>query len=89
MIGHFKYSIGFTVLCLGAGFWWGTQSAMGGLTAISIVGILAILEVSLSFDNAVVNATVLREMDEKWQQLFLTVGILIAVLGCACCSRFW
>jgi hypothetical protein len=80
-LDHFKYSIAVTVLCLGAAFWWGTQSPMGGVTAISIVGMLAILEVSLSFDNAVVNATVLREMDEKWQQLFLTVGILIAVFG--------
>ncbi|MGZ8137525.1 MAG: DUF475 domain-containing protein, partial [Methylococcaceae bacterium] len=40
-----------------------------------------ILEVSLSFDNAVVNASVLKRMDERWQQYFLTWGILIAVFG--------
>lgn len=49
--------------------------------AVGVTAMLAILEISLSFDNAVVNATVLREMDEKWQNLFLTVGILIAVFG--------
>jgi hypothetical protein len=39
------------------------------------------LEVSLSFDNAVVNATVLQRMNVFWQQMFLTVGIIIAVFG--------
>ncbi len=81
MIAHFKYSIAFTVACLAGAFWWGTQSPEGGFVAITIAVMLAIMEISLSFDNAVVNATVLREMDEKWQQIFLTVGILIAVFG--------
>ena len=39
------------------------------------------LEVSLSFDNAVINATVLERMSEFWQKIFLTVGIVIAVFG--------
>ncbi|MEI7557503.1 MAG: DUF475 domain-containing protein [bacterium] len=39
------------------------------------------LEISLSFDNAVVNATVLKKMDEKRQHRFLTWGIAIAVFG--------
>ena len=39
------------------------------------------LEVSLSFDNAVVNAKVLGKMSAFWQKIFLTVGILIAVFG--------
>ena len=81
MIAHFKYSIAFSVVCLAAAFWWGTLSPEGGLVAITIAAMLAIMEISLSFDNAVVNATVLRDMDEKWQQIFLTVGILIAVFG--------
>lgn len=42
---------------------------------------LSIMEISLSFDNAVVNATVLRQMSEKWQQRFLTWGIFVAVFG--------
>lgn len=48
---------------------------------IALTCILAVLEVSLSFDNAVVNAGVLKGMSPKWQQRFLTWGILIAVFG--------
>lgn len=46
-----------------------------------VVGILAVLEISLSFDNAVVNAKILGRMNPWWQRMFLTVGILIAVFG--------
>ena len=53
----------------------------GGWTALALCLILGILEVSLSFDNAVINATVLEKMSEFWQRIFLTIGILIAVFG--------
>ncbi|MDH6284123.1 DUF475 domain-containing protein [Prescottella agglutinans] len=53
----------------------------GGPQALLLAAILGILEVSLSFDNAIINATVLRRMDEFWQKIFLTVGVLIAVFG--------
>ncbi len=53
----------------------------GGTEAVLLTLILGILEVSLSFDNAVINATVLRRMSEFWQKIFLTVGVLIAVFG--------
>ena len=53
----------------------------GGREALLLALILGILEVSLSFDNAVVNATVLNRMGEFWQKIFLTVGIVIAVFG--------
>ncbi len=43
--------------------------------------LLAVLEISLSFDNAVLNASVLRKMTPIWQKRFLTWGILIAVFG--------
>lgn len=43
--------------------------------------ILAVLEISLSFDNAVVNASVLKNWNAFWQALFLTIGIIIAVFG--------
>lgn len=56
-------------------FWW------GGFEGLFIATLLIILEISFSFDNAVVNATVLRHMDRKWQDRFLTWGILIAVFG--------
>jgi uncharacterized protein len=53
----------------------------GGGTGLALVAILAILEISLSFDNAVVNATVLQRMNVFWQKIFLTVGVAIAVFG--------
>jgi hypothetical protein len=52
-----------------------------GLSGVSIIGLLALLEVSLSLDNAVMNATVLKRMGTLARRLFLTVGILIAVFG--------
>ncbi|MEU5362624.1 DUF475 domain-containing protein [Streptomyces sp. NPDC005925] len=53
----------------------------GGWTAFGIVAILSVLEISLSFDNAVVNAGILKKMNAFWQKIFLTVGVLIAVFG--------
>jgi len=52
-----------------------------GVQGLVLCAILGILEISLSFDNAVVNATVLDRMNAFWQRIFLTVGILIAVFG--------
>jgi hypothetical protein len=52
-----------------------------GGTGLALAAILAVLEVSLSFDNAVVNATVLVRMSPFWQKIFLTVGVAIAVFG--------
>lgn len=54
---------------------------LGGIHAAITVAILTVLEVSFSFDNAVVNAKILTRMSEKWQRIFLTVGILVAVFG--------
>ncbi|WP_409057491.1 DUF475 domain-containing protein [Streptomyces sp. SYP-A7185] len=53
----------------------------GGWTGFGIVAILSILEISLSFDNAVVNAGILKKMSAFWQKIFLTIGVLIAVFG--------
>jgi uncharacterized protein len=52
-----------------------------GLNALILVIILSILEVTLSFDNAVVNAKVLERMSPIWQRRFLTWGIAVAVFG--------
>ena len=81
---HYRFSLAFTLLCFVLAVWYGwasTGSITATLSILWIVTVLSILEVSLSFDNAVVNATVLREMDPVWQQRFLTWGILIAVFG--------
>ena len=52
-----------------------------GWTGLAVVAILSVLEVSLSFDNAVINAGILRKLNAFWQRIFLTVGVLIAVFG--------
>jgi len=71
----FGLSIGVTLLALGAAVLY------GGPQALVLAAILGVLEVSLSFDNAIINATVLERMSEFWQRMFLTVGILVAVVG--------
>lgn len=53
----------------------------GGWSGLFVCTILGILEISLSFDNAVMNATVLERMSAFWQRIFLTIGVLIAVFG--------
>lgn len=53
----------------------------GALSFLLIAAVLAVLEISLSFDNAIVNANKLKEMTPAWQRRFLTWGILIAVFG--------
>ncbi|KAA1248690.1 DUF475 domain-containing protein [Mycobacterium simiae] len=71
----FGLSLLVTVAAFVIGYW------HGGPTALFLLAVLAILEVSLSFDNAVINATILKQMSRFWQQMFLTIGILIAVFG--------
>ncbi|MSU74164.1 DUF475 domain-containing protein [Candidatus Kaiserbacteria bacterium] len=51
---------------------------LGSLALFTAV-LLTILEITLSFDNAVVNAKVLKKMSPLWQKRFLTWGIFIAV----------
>ncbi|MFC0590876.1 DUF475 domain-containing protein [Novosphingobium aquiterrae] len=84
MMRFYKGSILFTIACLVLGAWYG-WSQSGNLAATAsmlwIIVVLAILEVSLSFDNAVVNAAVLKDMDDIWQKRFLTWGMVIAVFG--------
>ena len=60
---------------------WAAVLYYTGFNAFILVIILSILEVTLSFDNAVVNAKVLERMSPIWQRRFLTWGIAIAVFG--------
>ncbi|HEX9171692.1 MAG TPA: DUF475 domain-containing protein [Telluria sp.] len=80
---HFTISIAVTVVLMTLAGWWGYDhgGVRGMLQALWITAVLGVLEVSLSFDNAVVNAGVLRHWNEFWRKLFLTVGIVIAVFG--------
>lgn len=84
MLRLYRVSILFTAACMALGAWYGwasTGTITGTLGMLWIIAVLSILEISLSFDNAVVNATVLKNMDEIWQRRFLTWGMLIAVFG--------
>ncbi len=83
MLKHFKGSLAFTVVALVLAAWLGWQAGggAGAASTLFIVAVLGVLEVSLSFDNAVVNAKILGDMDEIWRHRFLTWGIAIAVFG--------
>lgn len=82
MLKYFSSSYLVTILGLIAAYLWGEHVHSGtGLTCVFIASVLAILEISLSFDNAVVNAMKLEHMSEKWRHRFITWGILIAVFG--------
>ena len=84
MLKHFRGSLIFAAVCLALGAWYGfaqAHSFAGLFRVLWIVIVLSVLEVSLSFDNAVVNATVLEDMDEVWRKRFLTWGMVFAVYG--------
>jgi len=52
-----------------------------GASAMLVIIILIAVEIAFSFDNAIINAKTLGKLSERWQQVFLTVGMVIAVLG--------
>lgn len=81
---YFKWSFIVTGIGLALGLWLGwslTGTVAGTLSVFFVVCVLVILEISLSFDNAIVNANKLKSMTPVWQRRFLTWGILIAVFG--------
>ena len=84
ILHYFTWAFIVTVvgLVLGAFLGWQMTGTVGGmLTIFFICTVLAVLEISLSFDNAIVNANKLKEMTPEWQHRFLTWGIIIAVFG--------
>ena len=82
MVKYFLSSYLVTLFGLLGAYFWGEHVHKGtGLTCVFIAFVLAVLEISLSFDNAVVNAMKLEKMSEKWRHRFITWGILIAVFG--------
>lgn len=75
MLKYHTWSIAFAVVAVILGY------MIGGVAGAGIVLILGVLETSLSFDNAVVNAKILQNWDHVWRERFLLWGILIAVFG--------
>jgi hypothetical protein len=54
--------------------------ALGPGAALTTIVLIAI-EISFSFDNAIINAKVLGRLSRLWQQLFLTIGMVFAIVG--------
>ncbi|WP_425053586.1 DUF475 domain-containing protein [Psychromarinibacter sp. S121] len=84
MLSYLKWAFVVTAagLALGAFLGWQTTGTLAGTGSILFIcAVLAVLEISLSFDNAIVNANKLKTMRPEWQRRFLTWGILIAVFG--------
>lgn len=73
---HFRGSFIFAAVVLAAVYYF-----TGSWTALLAAATLSIVETVFSFDNAVVNAKILEDMSAFWRKMFLTVGILIAVVG--------
>lgn len=84
MLKYFTGSIAVSIVGLILSYFLGVfylGSPQGGLQFLFLASVLSLLEISISFDNAVVNATVLKSMTPVWQRRFLTWGIAIAVFG--------
>ena len=82
LMKYFTGSYIVTIIGLICAYLWGEHVHAGtGWLCVFIACILGVLEVSLSFDNAVVNAMKLEKMTPVWRHRFITWGILIAVFG--------
>ena len=82
-LSYLRWPLAFTALglALAAALGWREGGMPGALSWLFLGTVLAALEISLSFDNAIVNANKLKTMTPEWQHRFLTWGILIAVFG--------
>ena len=83
---NFKMTIIVAIVCLTLSFLWGllhgpNAGLAAAFNALFITAVLSVMELSLSLDNAVVNASILKHWNKFWKTIFLTVGILVAVFG--------
>ncbi len=81
MLKFFWLDILVLIVGLVIAFFRGVETGANGLGFVISAFIIAMLEISLSFDNAVINATKLKTMAPIWRKRFLTWGIAIAVFG--------
>lgn len=75
MLKYYKWSYLLALLAGIGGYY------IAGFAGVWAVFILCVLEISLSFDNAVVNASILKNWGPVWRQRFITWGMFIAVFG--------
>ena len=85
---HFLVPLSLVAGCLISAFLFGMargfggeSGAVAGLLALVSAAVLCVLEISLSFDNCVINASILSRMDAAWQNRFASWGIAVAALG--------
>jgi len=81
MLKFFWLDIIVLIIGLCVAFYRGIDTGGSGIAFVVSALIIATLEISLSFDNAVINATKLKTMSPVWRKRFLTWGIAIAVFG--------
>ena len=72
---HFAFSLFLTIFAVLAAL------VTLGLSAALTTLVLIAIEIAFSFDNAIINAKVLGRLSTVWQQLFLTLGMVIAIVG--------
>ncbi len=53
---------------------------LGPSAAITTLILIAI-EIAFSFDNAIINAKILARLSPAWQKAFLTIGMVVAIVG--------
>jgi hypothetical protein len=75
MLRYFGTSIFITVASIVLAGW------QLGLGAVFTIIVLIAIEIAFSFDNAVINAKILERLSKVWQQLFLTIGMVVAIVG--------
>ncbi len=74
-LSHYRFTFVLTAIILVV------ATLLGGPRVILPISVLALIEVTFSFDNAVLNSQVLGTMNRFWQKMFLTIGIALAVFG--------
>lgn len=72
---HYGVAFFITAIIMVAAF------VLGGSGSIVPLIALAVIEITFSFENAVINSQVLSTMNRLWRTMFLTLGIAIAVFG--------
>ncbi|RCL01812.1 MAG: hypothetical protein JSC085_000710 [Candidatus Tokpelaia sp. JSC085] len=84
VLHYFRLAFLYTGIALLLEGWLGwiyTRTLVGLGHFIFICFILILLEISLSFDNSIINARVLCNMTQQWQKRFFTWGMIVAVFG--------
>lgn len=71
----FAFSIAVTIAAIITALWG------FGISALFITLVLIVVEITFSFENAIINAKILARLSRFWQNIFLTVGIFIAIIG--------